>query len=104
MLRVLVLFPLAQIVSAVSFLTWLLRAPFPFLRNERDYKRLKHCAGITSPEMDQHWRRYLDSPWNLHELINIATEWVRSDPQRASKMLAFNLVLIEVTAILSRFM
>lgn len=93
MLRALVLFPLAQLVSAFSFLTWLLRAPFPFLRNERDHARLKNFCGITSPEMQPHWDRYLDSVWNLHELINIATEWVRLDPQRASKMLAFYILL-----------
>lgn len=93
MLRALLLFPLALLASAVSFLTWIIRAPFPFLRNERDFNRLRHWGGVTSPAMQEHWSRYLDSPWNIHELINVATEWVRLDPQRASKMLAFNLLL-----------
>jgi hypothetical protein len=103
MLRIL-LFPLAQIASGISFLVWLIRAPLPFLRNERDYARLKHFCGITSPQMKPHWDRYLDSPWNIHELINISTEWVRLDAQRASKLFCFNLLVIEALSILSRFM
>jgi hypothetical protein len=93
MLRALVLFPLAQIACAVSFLTWVLRSPFPFLRNARDHARLKNFCGITAPEMKPHWDRYLDSPWNIHELINLVSEWVRLDPQRAGKMLCFNIVM-----------
>ena len=96
----LLLFTCAQFASALSFASWVLRSPFPFLRNERDHARLKNWAGVTAPEMKPHWDRYLDSPWNIHELINVATEWVRLDPQRASKMLAFNILL---TAVLSRF-
>ena len=93
MLRAGLLFPLAMIASAVSFLTWIIRAPFPRWRNPRDHARLQHWCGVTAPEMEEHWSRYLDSPWNFHELINVATEWVRLDPQRASKMLAFDILL-----------
>lgn len=87
------LFSLSILTGAFSFLSWLLRAPFPPLIDPRDRERLTQWVGVAEPEMQPHWRRYFRRWWSIHELNNIGSEWARLDPQRAFKFLSFYVVL-----------
>lgn len=55
------------------------------LLGPKDHERLRHGLGLWGPEMQPHWERL----WVLrdgHSLVNVGTEWVRLDPQRAFKV------------------
>jgi hypothetical protein len=92
MLKVL-LFPVALLSGAVSFASWVVRAPFKRLLDERDRERLANLVGIDGPAMADAWARVKARPWSPHEWNNIGSEWTRSDPQRAFKALAFWILL-----------
>ncbi len=87
------LFSLAILSAAISFLSWLVRWPFPRLIDSRDRERLTRWAGVAEPEMQPHWDRYYQRWWDPHLLNNLGSECARLDPQRAFKFLAFYVVI-----------
>lgn len=59
---------------------------------DKDRRRLAHGLGLWGPAMAEHWRRLWASTVALdwrdwpHAVVNIGTEWVRLDAQRALKL------------------
>lgn len=69
---------------------------FWFGRNAQDRARAADFFGLLAPGMAPHWQRLFGS-WDIYEnLKNVGSEWTRSDPQRAIKLvtLAWALSLI----------
>lgn len=67
-------------------LTWVIKSWLGTL-GPKDKKRLESGLGLWSPEMLPHWERLKKTKGlDGHSLINIGTEWVRLDAQRAFKV------------------
>jgi hypothetical protein len=87
------LIPFVLLAAAAGGFYWLAYA-FWFGANAQDRARAKHFFGWTDPAMDVHWNR-LYSNWHVYEnLKNLASEWTRSDPQRAVKLGMAGLILL----------
>jgi hypothetical protein len=66
--------------------TWLVKKALGKL-GPKDSKRLADGLGLWSPEMQKHWDRLKETKGlDGHSLVNIGTEWIRLDPQRALKV------------------
>lgn len=56
---------------------------------EDDRDRHRNIGGWDHPQMEEHWVRWRKTPFDLHVIKNLLTEWVRDDAQRAGKYLSF---------------
>jgi hypothetical protein len=65
----------------------LARAVKALTEGGKDAEAFRHGMGWWSPEMKVHYRTLFLEPgrWH-HDLMNIFTEWVRLDAQRAAKL------------------
>lgn len=71
----------------------LARGAKALIEGGKDLESFRYGMGLWHPEMRPHYRA-LFLPGRLHhELVNLGTEWVRLDAQRAFK-LGFDLVTI----------
>lgn len=81
-------------------LTWIVK-DFLGTLGPKDKKRLENGLGLWSPEMTPHWKRLAETKGlDGHSLVNIGTEWVRLDSQRAFKV-GVDTTALSVLAILA---
>jgi hypothetical protein len=52
----------------------------------KDAESFKHGMGLWAPAMLPHYRALFQPGRFHHELVNLGTEWVRLDAQRAFKL------------------
>lgn len=57
------------------------------LGNPADARAFDHHFGWSDPALSPHYERLRHRRRWLHSLMNVATEWVRLDAQRAAKVL-----------------
>jgi hypothetical protein len=62
------------------------RAVKALIEGGKDAESFRHGMGLWHPAMRPHYRALFEPGRLHHEIINLGTEWVRLDAQRAFKL------------------